>query len=76
MFRTSLRSSKVYNEIHKPVCKLYAFDWLLLLQGLCLQIGFPANFGTFVVNVSSNRLQTLGTTGLKLEYIYILKNIY
>ena len=65
---TSLRSSKVHNEIHKPVCKLRI--WLASFnsgtnQGLCLQIGLwiPIwtcehlwKFGTFVVKVSWNRL--------------------
>ena len=41
-FASSLRSSKVHNEIHKPVCKLR--NWLASLtsgtnQGLCSQIG-------------------------------------
>jgi hypothetical protein len=52
MFRTSLRSSQVRCEVQKFIVRFtnqfvnYAFDWLLLLQGLCLQIGLCISIWT------------------------------
>ena len=60
-FGSSLRSSKVHNEIHKPVCKVSI--WLVAFQRvanqkLCLQTclsNFIVNFLNFATNFRSSK---------------------